>query len=92
MEDKEKIKQILDLIDSLEKEDEIVFLDVDTFRSCNIENMLNQSIESILYDLNRGPEVLKTLMNLDENKWCINDIALVILFKRVFKKLQEYEK
>ena len=92
MKNKEEIEWVLDLINSNEKEDKIVFLTEEGFKSCKIEDMLSQPIEGILYDLNRGPEVLKTLINPNENKWCVNDIALVTLFKRVLEKLKNYEK
>lgn len=89
--DREEVEWLLELIDDKLKEDEIVFLTVEGFKTCKIEDMLKQSPNGILYDLNRDLAVLKTLVNPKENNWCVNDIALAILFKRVLEKLKEYE-
>jgi hypothetical protein len=53
-----------------------------------INEFIKQSVDGILYDLNRLPEVVSTF--LDDPKW-VNDYAVALTIKALREKVDELE-
>ena len=64
------------LKDKYNKEGKIVFMTIDGMVESSIENLLNQPIEGLLYDLNRDEATLATQAENTKNQRFINDYAL----------------
>jgi hypothetical protein len=84
--DKNKEK-VIELIRSQEKQGNVVFNTIEGLQGMNIEEIIKQPTEGLLYDLNRDKATIMTLMKDDElyGKW-INDYAVCL----VITKLKEY--
>ena len=81
--------EYLEKIDELAKENKIAFMTIDGLMTANINEIINQPSEGILYDLNRDEATIRTLAESSKNVRWINDLAFVKVFKKVFSKYQE---
>ena len=84
-----KFQNFRDKILSEYNKGNIVFMDFEGLKSCNIDSFLSQPLEGILYDLNRDEVTILTLIN--DKKW-VNDFALTKLLRHLHSKLEKYEK
>lgn len=78
-------KDIKEIVLNAQKEGKVVILTSDGFRTIPLEELVEQSIEGLLYDLNRSEEVVMAFM--DDPKW-INDFACVQVIKCLKNKLE----
>lgn len=78
-------KDIKKIVLNAQKEGKVVILTSDGFRTIPLEELVEQSIEGLLYDLNRSEEVVMAFM--DDPKW-INDFACVQVIKCLKNKLE----
>ena len=53
-------EEFLELIKEQEKNNKISFMTVEGLMSCDIDSFIKQDAQGILYDLNRGKEVIAT--------------------------------
>lgn len=81
--------ELLDKIDNLYKENKIAFMTIDGLMTANINEIINQPSEGILYDLNRDEATIRTLAESSKNVRWVNDLAFVKVFKKVFNKYLE---
>jgi hypothetical protein len=79
-------EEFLELIKEQEKNNKISFMTVEGLMSCDIDSFIKQDAQGILYDLNRGKEVIATNAKTAKNKKWINDYAVA----NVIIKLKEY--
>ena len=68
-----------------EKEGKVCFLTFDGLMSADLDSFVKQPIDGLLYDLNRGPEVV--LSFISDPKW-INDYAVSLVIRRLKEKLE----
>lgn len=59
--------------------------------SCSIEEMCDQPIEGLLYDLNRGEETILALAKADNIQW-VNNFAATQVIKYLYNKVEELKK
>lgn len=88
-------KTTLELVEQARKDNKVAFMTVEGLMSTTIDEILNQPVEGILYDLNRDYATIMTLAKNSKNVRWVNDLALSDLFKEVFnryKKLEEENK
>lgn len=78
-------KEILDKIIELKKVNKIVFMTEEGLMTSNIEDIINQPIEGLLYDLNRDDATLSTMANSKSLRW-VNDMALVNVLKFIYNE------
>ena len=86
METKEKLKNMI--LDAW-KDGYVVFASIDGLHKQKLEDLTNQSLEGMLYDINRDTATI--LKFLDDPKW-INDFALTKLLEYYYNKCKEQEK
>lgn len=91
METKEKeiIESIRDKVLSEWDKGNLVYADFDGLKSIKFEDFIKQSLEGMLYDINRCLPVIMTY--IDEPKW-VNDFALTKLLEYYYNKCKEQEK
>lgn len=80
-------EEIIQLIREQEKQGNVVYNTLEGLQVMNLEEILKQPTDGLLYDLNRDKATIMTMMNIDElyGKW-INDYAVCL----VITKLKEY--
>lgn len=78
-------KEILDKIRELKKVNTIVFMTEEGLMTCDIEKIISQPIEGLLYDLNRDDATLATMANSKSLRW-VNDMALVNVLKFIYNE------
>lgn len=78
-------KDIKEIVLNARKEGKVVILTSDGFRTIPLEELVEQPIEGLLYDLNRSEEVILNFM--DDPKW-INDFACVQVIRYLKNKLE----
>lgn len=78
-------KNIKEIVLNARKEGELVILTFDGFRTIPLEELVEQPIEGLLYDLNRSEEAVMAFM--DDPKW-INDFACVQVIRYLKNKLE----
>jgi hypothetical protein len=78
-------KDIKEIVLNARKEGKVVILTSDGFRTISLEELVEQPIEGLLYDLNRSEEVVMAFM--DDPKW-INDFACVQVIRYLKNKLE----
>lgn len=78
-------KEILDKIRELKKVNTIVFMTEEGLMTCDIEKIISQPIEGLLYDLNRDEATLSTMANSKSLRW-VNDMALVNVLKFIYNE------
>ena len=87
---KEKLKNeyetFRDMVLEEYKKGNIVFSSIEGFKVAPLDKFLEQPIEGILYDLNRGEEVILTLIK--DQKW-VNDYAVAKVIREIKKRLEE---
>lgn len=66
----------------------IVIATVEGLHTVDIDTIINQPINGLLYDLNRSEETILTF--IDDPKW-INDFAATKVIRLLKAKLSEYE-
>ena len=69
-----------------EKKGNVVFWAIDTLRSVPIDEFISQPTDGLLYDLNRGPEVVLTF--IEDPKW-VNDYAVSLVIKRLKEMVKQ---
>ena len=92
MKAKDKEKSIKDLVLEKEKEGKVVLATWEGLKEADLEAIIKQPTEGLLYDLNRGKATVLTFIS-DENKvekW-INDYACGLVIKRLKEKLDKLE-
>ena len=78
---------LLEKISNHRHKGEIVIMTVDGIRVARIEDIINQPVEGLLYDLNRDDATLGTLFRTSGDPKYINDIAMANIVKYLMKKL-----
>ncbi|MCD4651267.1 MAG: hypothetical protein K8S56_05710 [Candidatus Cloacimonetes bacterium] len=76
-------KKLKDTILKKEKEEIAVFMTHEGLCEADIEELVRQPVEGLLYDLNRDRSTI--LAFIEDPKW-INDFAVML----IIKKLKEY--
>ena len=84
----DEFEEIKELVLSKEKEGKVVINTIEGLVSYNIEELINQPIGGLLYDLNR--DRLTILTFIKEEKW-VNDYACMLVIKKLKEKLAHYE-
>lgn len=79
MADGESIEKLKDLIRDKGKEGKVVFYTVEGLAVADIDELIKQPIDGLLYDLNRLPEVI--MSNFDKRS--VNDYAMMMVLKRL---------
>ena len=75
--DQEKLR---DLVFQKEKEGRVVLMTIDGLHEANIDDIVKQPADGILYDLNR--DHVTVLTYIDDPKW-INDYAVGVVIKKL---------
>lgn len=78
-EESEGIEKLKDLIRDKAKEGKVVFYTVEGLAVADIDKLINQPIDGLLYDLNRLPEVIMS----NFGKRSVNDYAMMLILKRL---------
>lgn len=78
--------ELLDKILKLQKEDKVAFMTIDGLVSADINNIIQQPAEGLLYDLNRDTASLMNLAKEGKNKRWINDMALAFVVTKLVEK------
>lgn len=81
-ENKNQFESYRDIILSEYEKGNVVFLSMGNLMVAEINNFVSQPVDGILYDLNRGEEVV--LQYIEEQKW-VNDYAVA----KTIRKLKE---
>ena len=84
-------QEYVELIEEQRAKGNIAFMTIDGLKGSTIDNIINQPIEGILYDLNRDYATIITLAKNSKNLRWINDLALSDLFKEIFKRYKNLE-
>ena len=84
--EKEELK---DLILKKESEGKIVIQTIEGFSEIDIDEFIKQPAEGLLYDLNRGREVVLTF--IDDPNW-VNDYAVGLVIKKLKSLLEHCDK
>ena len=75
-----------DFILDEEKQNRIVFQDIEGIHSVDIDAFLDsQPIEGVLYDINRTREVILTW--IEDQKW-VNDYACMLIIKKLSERIE----
>lgn len=82
---KKEYKNIEKIILDEYKKGNIVFMTVEGLQACSIDEFIKQPADGILYDLNRGEEVIRTYIN--NPKW-VNDFAVAKVIRKLKEKLE----
>lgn len=86
------IERTQKLILERKAEGKIVFFDgIGKLVSCSIEEMCDQPIEGLLYDLNRGEETILALAKADNIQW-VNNFAATQVIKYLYNRVEELKK
>lgn len=78
------MKSLRDIVLQKEKEGKVVFMTIDGPKEADLEKFIEQPTEGILYDLNRGREVV--LSFIEDPKW-VNDFAVSLVIEKLKEKL-----
>ena len=78
--------ELLDKILELQKEGKIAFMTIDGLVSADINSIIQQPAEGLLYDLNRDTASLMSLAKEGKNKRWINDMALAHVVTKLVEK------
>lgn len=81
-------KDIKEIVLNARKEGKVVIWAIDGLRSIPLEELVEQPVEGLLYDLNRLEEIIMTYM--DSPKW-INDFACAQVIRYLKNKLENTE-
>ena len=81
-----KFEEFKDYILAKEKEGKVVFATHDGFAEMDLDEMVKQPVEGLLYDLNRDRVTILTY--IDERKW-VNDFACMKVITRLKEMLEE---
>lgn len=84
--------ELLDKILELQKEGKIAFMTIDGLVSADINNIIQQPAEGLLYDLNRDTASLMSLAKEGKNKRWINDMALAYVVTKLVEKCNALSK
>lgn len=84
--------ELLDKILKLQKEDKIAFMTIDGLVSADINKIIQQPVEGLLYDLNRDTASLMSLAKEGKNKRWINDMALAYVVTKLVEKCNALSK
>lgn len=85
---KEIRKSVCDWVLSEWDKGNLVYADIEGLKSIKFEEFIKQSLEGMLYDINRETATILTF--LDDPKW-VNDFALTKLLEYYYNKCKEYE-
>lgn len=85
--DRKKFENFRDMVLEKEKEGKVVIAAFEGFREIDINDLVNQPVDGILYDLNRNGETILTF--IEDIKW-VNDYACNLVIKKL-KSLLEME-
>lgn len=84
--------ELLDKILELQKEGKIAFMTIDGLVSADINSIIQQPVEGLLYDLNRDTATLTNLAKEGKNKRWINDMALAYVVTKLVEKCNALSK
>ena len=79
-------ESLLKEIERYAKEDKVVIATLDGLKVISIKKLLNQSVEGVLYDLNRDLATLITKFKNTANIKYINDIAMANVLKYMYNQ------
>lgn len=78
-------KDIKEIVLNARKEGKVVIRTLDGFRIISLEELADQPVDGLLYDLNRSEEAVMDFM--DDPKW-INDFACAQVIRYLKNKLE----
>lgn len=84
--------ELLDKILELQKEGKIAFMTINGLVSADINSIIQQPAEGLLYDLNRDTASLMSLAKESKNKRWINDMALAHVVTKLVEKCNALSK
>ena len=84
-EKKDEFESLKDYILEKEKEGRVVIYGYEGLMETNLDDLIKQPVEGILYDLNRSPEVILTFIK--DQKW-VNDYACMLVIKKLYSLLK----
>lgn len=87
--EKELLESIRDKVLSEWDKGNLVYADFDGLKSIKFDDFIKQSLEGMLYDINRCLPVVLTY--IEDPKW-VNDFALTKLLEYYYNKCKEQEK
>lgn len=73
-----------------EREGKVCFMTCEGLMMAGIEDFVNQSTESLLYDLNRDKITTMTLASEDNLRW-VNDYAVAVVITELKRIINERE-
>ena len=80
--------ELKDVILKARNDGKVTLLNLDGLRTAPLSQFIEQPADGILYDLNRGEEVVLTF--LPDPKW-INDFAVSQVIRALKKRIEELE-
>lgn len=88
---KEESERIIKDILEQEKLGNVIFVAPGELLCSSIDNMINQPVEGLLYDLNRDKATCISNLKAGGITW-INNYAVALVIIRLKEKLEEYER
>jgi len=82
-------EKLRDIVLKEYKNGNIVISDFDGIKTANLDEIMNQPLDGLLYDINRSEAVILTF--IDDLKW-VNDYALVKVVRRLHAELESLKK
>ena len=70
------------------EEGKVLFMTIEGLAEAKLDDLLDQPVESLLYDLNRDSETLVSRIAKGDVK-SINDYALTLVVKRLYEELDQ---
>ncbi len=70
------------------KKGNIMFMSIEGIQICSVKEFIKQPADGILYDLNKGEEVVLTY--IEDKKW-VNDFAVAKTIRELKNKIKELE-
>ena len=74
---------------SQEKQGRIVIMTIEGFAETNLDEIVKQHADGLLYDLNRDKATILTF--IEDKKW-VNDYACMLVIKKLKQKLDDRDK
>lgn len=86
-------EEMLDIVKAEEEKGKIVFHTIDGIVTANVEEIIQQPVEGLLYDLNRDKVTCAHFIASDEDNsspW-LNNYAAAVIIEKLHKIYQEHK-
>lgn len=78
--------ELLDIILNNQNEGKISVMTIDGLCTTNVNDIVNQPVEGLLYDLNRDKASLMSLAHESKNKRWVNDLAMAFVVEHLYNQ------